>query len=148
MGLGRWQWWAIAAGAIALLVMCWRGTEVQATFGAVYAFDTGTGRLFPTNDLPPMPAPSGADAGVLAHAVVFAGDSSPTVIYLLTYTERARDILRNTGGVTAEVSAGTLVRRPADHDWTPAYSTAGQQIRDSTAELAAGRSWMMAIPNP
>lgn len=142
-------WYAVAI-AVALLiaaVLWWLARESAVSFGKVYAYDTGTGQLYATNEtIPPMTAPSGPTAGVNVQALIFDGDSKPTAVYLMTYTPEARASLDKTGQITAEVVAGTLVRRPADAEWTPNNSPAGRAIRERATELAAGRTWRVAIP--
>lgn len=142
-------WYALGAAA-ALLVMVllwWMAKEAPVSFGQVYAYDTGTGELYATNEtIPPMSAPSGPKAGVKVQALIFEGDSKATVVYLMTYTPEARAILDQTGQITEEVANGTMVRRPEDTEWTPNATPAGRDIRERATELAAGRTWRVAIP--
>ena len=93
-----------------------------------------------------MPAPSGPTAGVKVQAVTFDGDSKPTVVYLMSYSPEAHASLAKDGLITQTVVDGTLVRRPEDTEWTPDNSPAGKVIRERATELAAGRTWRVAIP--
>ena len=133
---------------VAVLFLTWHVLKrTPITNGSIYAFDTGTGKLFTTADaIPPMRAPSGVDAGVLAFAVRFDGDADPTVIYLTTYTSEVSDAIHRVGRNQVDVIAGTLVKRPTDTEWTPTNTPAGKAIRECTAEIAAGRTWRIAIP--
>ena len=140
-------WPLLAAGAIAAALLWWTHREPILAYGAVYAYDTGTGELYVTSEtVPPMSAPSGPEAGVKAEVVRFAGDRLPTVVYLTTYTPSARRSLDSAGYITPEVIAGTLVRRPGDSMWVVASSPAGQAIVTRISELAEGRSWTVALP--
>lgn len=142
-----WYTLATAAALLVMVLLWWMAKEPPMSFGQVYAYDTGTGELYSTNEtIPPMPAPSGPTAGVKVQALIFEGDSKPTVVYLMTYTPEARASLDKTGQITEEVAAGTMVRRPEDTEWTPNATPSGRDIRERATELAAGRSWRVAIP--
>ncbi len=142
-----WQVGVIIAGLALPVLVWWLVRDSAVKFSTVYAYDTGTGKIFATHDfIPPMSAPSGAQAGVGAHVVVFAGDSKPTVIYLKTYTPQAHEVFERTGEITEDVVAGTMVRRPQDQDWVPLNTPAGRTIVERTKELAGDRSWQVAIP--
>ena len=143
----RWQIGVIIAGLTFPVLIWWLVRESTVSFSSIYAYDTGTGKIFATHTfIPPMPAPSGPQAGVLAHVVIFSGESKQTVIYLKTHTPHAHDILEQTRNVTEDVVAGTLVRLPQDQDWVPINTPAGRAILERTKELAGARSWQVAIP--
>lgn len=142
-----WSILAITAGVLVAVVLWWLAREPTVSFGKVYAYDTGTKQLYATNEsLPPMPAPSGPTAGVKVQALIFDGDTKPTVVYLMSYTPEAHASLAKDGQITQTVVDGTLVRRPDDTEWTPNNSPAGKAIRERATELAAGRTWRVAIP--
>ena len=139
--------WLFTAVPLVIVGAWWLSHATPNTSGTIYGFDTGSGKLFVTDEgVPPFPAPSGADAGVLAHVIIFDGETPPTVVYLMTYTPEAHAQAKRAGGDGTAIAAGLLVRRVEDRDWTPAQTPAGRAIRELTTELAAGRSWRVAIP--
>ena len=143
----RWQMGLFALVPIALIASLVFSRTPVAVTGTVYAYDTVTSKLYTSSDaMPPFEAPSGLDSGVLANAVIFSGDTTPTIIYLMTYTAQTREsILRDGRGLT-DVLSGTFVRRPEDKDWTPINSVEGKAIRDRVTEIANGRLWTVAVP--
>lgn len=145
--LRLWHLAVFAAVPLALVMTLWLSKTPPNTSATIYGFDTGSGKLFATDDgVPPFAAPSGYEAGALAHAVIFDGDAQPTVVYLITYTAEAHAQAKRPGGDATAIAAGMLVRRVEETDWTPANTPAGRAIRDRVAELAAGRAWRLAIP--
>ena len=148
MSLPVWQRVLLGAAVPSLVVVGWwllHGTS--SVTGQFYAYDTGTKELYATSScLPPLDAPSGPAAGVLAQAVIFDGERTPTVVYLTTFTPEAHEFALKNGTDCAEVLAGTLVRRPEDTEWTPTATKEGRAIRAHAADLANGRTWQVAIP--
>jgi hypothetical protein len=142
-----WQMTVIACGLVAPAIVWWAFKEPRVQIGSVYAYDTGTKQIYATNEtVPPMAAPSGPQAGVRAQVVTFAGDHTPTVVYLTTYTPEAHESLLRANAITNEVVAGTMVSLPDDVHWVPINSPEGLKICARIKELAAGRTWLVAIP--
>ena len=142
-----WQIGLFALVPVALITALVLNRTPPTVSGTVYAYDTESGKLYPSADaIPPFEAPSGFDTGVIANAVIFSGDATPTIIYLLTYTAKTRECILRDGRSSTDVISGTMVKRPEDKSWTPINSVEGKAIRDRVTELANGRTWKVALP--
>ncbi len=142
-----WQFGLFTLVPVALITALVLNRTPPTVSGTVYAYDTVTGKLYPSADaIPPFEASSGFDTGVIANVVIFSGDASPTIIYLLTYTAKTRESILRDGRGSTDVISGTMVKRPEDKSWTPINSVEGKAIRDRVTEIANGRTWKVALP--